>query len=124
MSTHNDIGHLGEQIARDYLIARGYAVFTGNDRSAGAEIDIIAFSGPFIIFAEVKTRNYHPIDPIEVVGTRKRNRICRAADAFIRANNIRHEPRFDIITVALLPGSRPPVISHYPDAFFPAISTL
>ena len=124
MSFHNQIGALGENIAREYLIARGYAIYSGNDRSSGTEIDIIAFKDDTVVFVEVKTRSAGEIDPMEVVDVRKRTRLCRAADRFLRSHEIRHNPRFDIITVSVGNGSSGPVVTHYESAFIPGLTTV
>ena len=120
----NELGALGENVAREYLIARGYAIYSGNDRSTGTEIDIIAFKADTVAFVEVKTRRAGEIDPLEVVDTRKRARLCRAADRFLRSHEIKHNPRFDIITVALGNGSGEPAVTHYEGAFIPALTTV
>lgn len=124
MAEHNKLGAIGESIARYYLVSRGYALYRGNDRSAGAEIDIIAFKDDIVAFVEVKTRTQREIDPMEVVDNRKRSRICRAADMFLRANEIVHNPRFDIITVSMADGPESPEVVHYEDAFIPGLTSV
>lgn len=124
MSFHNQLGKSGERIAREYLVKQGYAIYSGNDRSTGTEIDIIAFKGDTVAFVEVKTRSAGEIDPLEVVDARKRARLCRAAERFLRSHEIRHNPRFDIITVSTGDGGREAAVAHYEGAFIPALTAV
>ncbi len=120
MAQHNDIGKWGEDLARDYLIARGYAIYEQNHRSGHNEIDLIAFKGNTIAFVEVKTRTTNFSDPVDAIDSKKIKRLAREADSFLRAYNIRHEPRFDVITIVGTPDSYN--ISHFPDAILPPLS--
>ena len=99
MADHNDLGLWGEQVAREYLIARGYAVAGENTRYGGVEIDFIAMRDDIICFVEVKTRRTDYVDPLDAVDRRKRARLVRAADAYMRDFAIPLQPQFDIILV-------------------------
>ena len=57
MAQHNDLGKIGEQLAVEYLEAKGYEIVTRNYVFQKAEIDIIAKHDNQIICVEVKTRN-------------------------------------------------------------------
>ncbi len=119
MADHNDLGLWGEQVAREYLIARGYAVAGENTRYGGVEIDFIAMRDDIICFVEVKTRRTDYVDPLEAVDRRKRARLVRAADAYMRDFAIPLQPQFDIILVIGTPEKYR--IEHIPDAFFPGM---
>ncbi|MBD5422733.1 MAG: YraN family protein [Bacteroides sp.] len=121
MAQHNDIGKWGEQLARDYLVSQGYAIFESNLRSGHNELDIIAFRGDTVAFVEVKTRTTSFSDPLEAIDTKKIRRLARAADSFLRAYNIIHEPRFDVITIVGSPDTSH-TLTHYPDAIIPPLS--
>lgn len=121
MAQHNKIGSWGEDIARDYLITKGYAIMEQNMHIGHKEIDIIAIKGDRIVFVEVKTRSTDFVDPADAVDSKKVIRLSKAADRFIQAYNIRHEPQFDIITVIGTPETGH-TLTHYPDAFFPPLS--
>ena len=56
MATHNELGILGEQLALEYLVEKGYKVLEKNWRYLKAEIDIIAQKDNTLIIVEVKTR--------------------------------------------------------------------
>lgn len=121
MARHNIIGFWGETIAKEYLITEGYSILETNKHIGHKEIDIIATKGNRIAFVEVKTRSTPFTDPIEAVDQKKIKKITLAADSFMRAFNIRHEPQFDIITIIGNPESGH-TLTHYPDAFMPPLS--
>ena len=56
MAEHNDLGRLGEQLAHDFLIAKGYQILEQNWSCGHKEIDIIAMDGKELVIVEVKTR--------------------------------------------------------------------
>nr|MBP8067657.1 YraN family protein [Pedobacter sp.] len=57
MARHNDLGKRGEQLARQFLIQRGYEILDENWVFERAEIDLIAYINRIIVFVEVKTRS-------------------------------------------------------------------
>src|SRR5207244_10318401 len=50
------LGRLGESLAAAHLERRGFSVIERNARTRYGEIDLIAFDGRTLVFAEVKTR--------------------------------------------------------------------
>lgn len=120
MAKHNDTGKWGEEIAREYLISKGYAVMERNVHIGHKELDIVAMKVDRIIFVEVKTRSTDFSDPLDSVDDKKIRRIVRAADTFIRSHNIPHEAQFDVIAIIGSPG-RGYTLEHYPDAFRPPL---
>ena len=48
MAKHNDFGKLGEEIAVNYLMEKGYEILERNWRNIHKEIDIIARDGKFL----------------------------------------------------------------------------
>jgi len=50
-------GKIAENLAADYLEDLGYFIRERNYRYQKAEIDIIAFDDPFLVFVEVKSRS-------------------------------------------------------------------
>ncbi|MDE7410634.1 MAG: YraN family protein [Paramuribaculum sp.] len=120
MASHNELGKWGEQIAKEYLITKGYAVMDSNLHIGHKEIDIIATKGTTIAFIEVKTRHDNFIDPAEAIDAKKIRNLTRAADSFIRSNQIRLEPRFDAIIIIGTPTTSY-TLEHIPDAFYPPL---
>ncbi len=123
MAQHNELGAWGERLAREYLLAEGYAIGAENTRYGNVEIDFIAFKDDMVVFVEVKTRSSDFIDPMEAVDRRKRARMVRAADAYLRNNDISLDYRFDVILVIGTPDTTH-TIEHIPDAFLPTLLRL
>lgn len=51
-----NIGNWGEELAKKYLVRRGYQIVADNYRTGRLEIDLIARHNNQLIFIEVKTR--------------------------------------------------------------------
>ncbi len=121
MAKHNDTGAWGEQIACERLVAEGYAIMERNWRMGHLEVDIIAMKDDSIVFAEVKTRTDVADDPLSAVDMRKVRHLAAAADAYLKAFDLHHVPRFDIFGIAGTPEDFR--VEHLPDAFFPPLKT-
>ena len=52
-----EVGKLGEEIARRFLKKRGYHIHETNFRCRGGEIDIVAQQKDYLVFVEVRTRS-------------------------------------------------------------------
>lgn len=115
MARHNETGKWGEDLAADYLAAKGYAIAERNWRAGHYEIDIVAYYGSRIIFVEVKTRSNVEDDPLEAIDRNKALRLVRAAIAYVNTFDIDHEIQFDIIAINGYPDNYR--IEHIPDAF-------
>lgn len=117
MAYHNELGKMGEKIAEDYLLSKGYEIVRKNYFYQKAEIDIIAKHNNMMICVEVKTRNSDFFgDPQDFVTPSKIKLLVKAMDAFIIENNIDLESRFDII--AVLKNKTKEELTHYENAFY------
>lgn len=125
MAKHNTIGAEGEEIAKNYLMQKGYAICATNWRSAPHEIDIVAMDGTELVIVEVKTRTSREFgEPEEFVTPSKIKNIIRAASSYLNSVPHQLDVRFDIISV-LLPkdGISQPEVEHIIDAFIPPLTT-
>jgi putative endonuclease len=52
----HELGRAGESLAAAHLRRCGFAIVARNQRTRHGEIDLIAFDGHTLVFAEVKTR--------------------------------------------------------------------
>lgn len=112
-------GSKGEQIATDFLSAKGYRILQRNYVAFHVEIDLIAFDETTnqIVFTEVKTlRNDFFQQPYEEVNFRKQKNIIKAADTYLRRHDIDKEARFDVVSI-LLKDEAEPEITHIISAF-------
>ena len=116
MAKHNDIGKIGETLAREYLEQQGYLILETNWRVGKLEADIIAYKDDLIVFVEVKTRtDIEYGEPEEFVKYNKRQSYIRLANAYILKNKRTEEARFDIISVVI--KGQQPQIRHIINAF-------
>ncbi len=107
------LGHSAERAALWWLRLKGYRLVTQRFRSTAGEIDLIVRRGRLLAFVEVKARE-DSAAAAEAIGARQRQRILRAAEAFLqqRPELAGLDQRFDAVFVA--PGRRP---RHQPDAW-------
>ena len=123
MEINQEIGKIGEEIAANLLIEKGYAILARNYRIGHLELDIIALKDDTIAFVEVKTRSVnYLVSPQEAVDYRKRNLIVNAADSYMRNFNRTENARLDVITVLHQYG-KVVSVEHIEDAFIPEVRT-
>ena len=116
MRTNQDFGKIGEDLAVELLVKKGYRILDRNWRSGHKEIDIIAMDGETLVAVEVKTRksnNYG--EPDIAVDTTKQRLLIRATDAYVRYHNLDVDVRFDVISIVMTDTSQ--TIEHIEDAF-------
>ena len=119
MSTHNDLGHKGEDMAVEYLQQNGYCILNRNWTNKGRkEIDIIATKDDVVVFVEVKTRRQgSATSPLSAVDSCKQYRICLAADSYMKSMRIDFRYRFDVICIVY--NDKASRVEHIEDAFRP-----
>ena len=117
MADHNELGKIGEQIAANYLLGRGYDILERNFYFDKAEIDIIALKGKILAIVEVKTRNTDLFgNPQDFITKRKIKHLVKAANEFVISNDLDIEVRFDVI--AVLKNESKEQVEHFKDAFY------
>ena len=86
--TNKEIGKYGENLAKDFLIKKGYDIIETNFHySKMAEIDIIAKKNDTIHFVEVKTRTSNSFGtPLEAIDYKKLQSIYHAGLFYIQKN--------------------------------------
>lgn len=112
-----ELGRLGEELARDYLLDAGYTILAHNYRTQLGEIDLIAKENDTIIFVEVRTRSTPSYGtPFESINPIKRERLIRLALQFCAHHCLYSKNlRFDVIGVTF--NHYGPAIEHLPNAF-------
>ena len=118
MADHNELGKIGEEIAAQYLLRKGYKILRRNFFFDKAEIDIIAQKDEnTIVMVEVKTRNSSFFgDPQDFVTKNKIKLLVKAANEYIVSNELHAEVRFDII--AVLKNQKMEQLQHFENAFY------
>ncbi|MBQ3443181.1 MAG: YraN family protein [Selenomonadaceae bacterium] len=114
----NPKGKFGEDVAANFLEAKGYSIVARNFRIRSAEIDIIAKADDVIVFVEVKARsNIRHGLPSEAVTLCKQKKIIEAASIFLQDETFSdYTCRFDVVEV-YLSGGCVEKINHIENAF-------
>ncbi len=121
MAKHQQLGRIGESVARTFLEQKGWQILECNWRWRRAEIDLIAKDGDTLVFVEVKTRSTDLFGQPELAITpRKERLLADAASAYMEQCGHDWAVRFDVISV-VYHSDRPHDIAHFEDAFFPGL---
>ena len=120
MADSHNLGQKGEELAKDYLLKKGYKILHCNWKSGKREIDIIAENKDYIVFVEVKTRtdDYY-MHPRHAVTSEKQKSIIYTAESYLERYNINKESRFDIISI--ISNGTSVEVEHIEDAFYPTL---
>ena len=126
MAEHNDLGKWGEQYVEAFLRRKGYIILERDWRHGRSlcDIDLICKTADetTIVFVEVKTRTTSDAAlPEDAVTLSKMKRIGRAADNYVKLNDITEDLRFDIVALIGKNESDDVRINHIEDAFNPLI---
>jgi putative endonuclease len=117
MAEHNELGKIGEELAVDFLIEKGYEILETNWMFQKAEVDIIAQKENILVVVEVKTRS--SVDyglPQDFVKPKKIKLLVKAINEYVITNDLDVEVRFDII--AIHAKEKQFEIEHLEDAFY------
>jgi putative endonuclease len=122
------LGRRGEELAAAHLAQLGFRILERNARTRHGEIDVIAFDGQTLVFAEVKTRRLgrssSQLDPeqrpLAALRPRQRARLRRLAGAWLHEQRRRPTARmirFDAIGVVLDSGGALLALEHIEGAW-------
>jgi putative endonuclease len=116
------LGSLGERLAADHLLRRGFQIVERNYRTRWGELDIIAFDGSTLAFCEVKTRRATAggRTAFESIRERKQFRIRKMAAGWLAERDDRpfaRIVRFDAIAVTFDRTDQLVSVEHLEGAF-------
>jgi putative endonuclease len=116
------LGQLGEQLAAEHLLRRGFEIVERNYRTRWGELDIVAFDGRTLAFCEVKTRqsNGDRHRTFDALHATKRSQVRKMAGRWLIERSDRphaDELRFDAIGVTFTRDGRLVAIEHLEGAF-------
>jgi len=109
------IGGLGEDIAAEYLMRKGFTVISRNVSGKGYEIDIICRKNESVHFVEVKSVSYETIDilkntvlhetwqPEDLVHRHKLRNIKRGIESWIIKHSYTGNVQIDVLVVRFVP---------------------
>lgn len=113
-------GRWGEQIAAEYLKKKKYRIVGLNYSARIGEIDLIATTREYIVFAEVKLRKSSEYgEAREYVTYSKQQKLIKTASLYLAKNPTPLQPRFDVIEIYAPEGEKTknPRIVHIENAF-------
>ena len=110
MSQHNDVGKIGEDLARVYLEKLGWRILEQNYKTKYAEIDLVAekpanFLGvgkPTLIFVEVRTKvgeNFGT--PEDTINKQKLWKVLQNSLSYSAFKNWQGSSRIDAVCIVL-----------------------
>lgn len=114
------LGRRGEDLALQYLEARGLRLLERNYRCKGGEIDLVMLDGTTLALIEVRSRSSSDFGGAAAsVGTRKQRRFIVAARHLMltRPQMRKLAARFDVVAVDRAEGSGEVVVTWVRDAF-------
>ncbi|HTB62011.1 MAG TPA: YraN family protein [Opitutales bacterium] len=107
-------GQLGEDAAAQFARARGWKIVARNWRHGRDELDLVAWDGEVLVFAEVRARRASAlVSGYHSVTVRKKQALARAIHAYRRG--MAQPPahfRFDIVEVKVSDGVVGEVLFH------------
>lgn len=113
-----EIGKLGEKVASDYLIKKGYKILERNFQTRFGEIDLIAAKGEKLIFVEVKLKiNEDFGTPEEMISLAKISQVEKMANYYVLKNPkiAQKYPIFEIDAICLVLDEEKQIkrLNHY-----------
>ena len=98
-----ETGVLGEKLAADFLVRRGYTIIEKNFRCREGEVDIICRKAEYVVFVEVRTKHGRGFGPPEesVTETKKQHLRSIAARYLESHAGLPADLRIDFVAVEL-----------------------
>lgn len=95
------LGKIGEDVATQYLIKKGYEIIERNFYCKQGEIDIIAKNKKELVFIEVKTRTNQTYGrPIDAITSYKQKHLIKSIEYYLFKHKLENVPiRIDAIEV-------------------------
>jgi putative endonuclease len=117
MENNREKGNLGEDIAVDYLLNKGFEIVKRNFHYGKiGEIDIVAKDKNCMVFVEVKARNSFKYGTgLDAITPSKQRQMVVVAKGYIQINKVQNiDLRFDVISIDM--SAKPPQVIHIENA--------
>ncbi len=115
---NQSLGQMGEVLACQYLLGKGYMILDKNFRNKLGEIDLVAKDGKTICFIEIKTRRSSEYgEPFLAVNSTKQHKMVQLALSYLKYKFRSTEvlSRFDVISIHF--KQEEPILNHLVNAF-------
>ena len=104
MAEHNEIGKIGENLAKTFLMKQGFSILDRNYRIPQGEIDLVAKKDKILHFIEVKSikvRNCHEIESLTIrpednMTFSKWSKFVLTVQSYLKHKNVPHETRYQV----------------------------
>jgi putative endonuclease len=104
MAEHNEIGKIGENLAKTFLMKQGFSIVEQNYRILQGEIDIIAKKDNILRFIEVKSIKVRGFDTLEKLIVRpednltfsKWSKILTTIQVYLKHRDVSHETKYQV----------------------------
>ncbi len=96
------VGLIGEQQARNYLVQKGLRFITSNYSCRWGEVDLIMADKQHLVFVEVRARMSPDFGgALESITAQKRKKIIKTASHYMTVKKLyhSHSARFDVICI-------------------------
>ena len=111
MARHLEIGRIGEDLAADWLVRRGFTILHRNWRHGRYEVDLIAGHMDVLHFIEVKTRRTSAYGhPEESVSRKKIEHMLQGAAAWLYRWPVYRRIQYDVLAITLNRGQDPDIV--------------
>ena len=119
-----EIGSIGEQVACEFLVKRGFTIVSRNQRNRYGEVDIVCRKDGRHHFVEVKStastgtisRETSFFRPEEHVTREKLSNMERSALAYLSENGIDEDFQIDLVAVVLNPETKTAQVRYIENA--------
>ena len=116
MAEHNEIGKIGENITKTFLMKHGFKVVTSNYRTRFGEIDIIAQKDNRLRFVEVKSIKVRSFDYLDTLHVKPEDNLTKdkwahlviSVETYLRHKSVPRETpwQLDLACVYVNPETR------------------
>ena len=114
MSLHNEVGKIGEDLAREFLEGKGYKIIEQNYKTKYSEIDLVAQNGKDLVFVEVRTKigeNFGT--PEDTLNNKKLSKVRFNALSYVAFKKWQGPIKIDAICIVLKPDFEVERLNHY-----------
>ena len=119
MTYQQHIGKIGEDIAANYLLEKGYQVLDQNFNARYGEIDLVALDVGCVVFVEVKTRTTAAFgNPEDSITPAKLEKLENAALLWLQAHpEAPDDWRMDVIAILIDHHNNEKELKHFLNAY-------
>ena len=109
MAEHNEIGKIGEQITKTFLMKHGFSILDTNYRTKLGEIDIIAKKDNVLRFVEVKSVKVRDLSQLDNLSVRPEDNLTKdkwlkivvSVEIYLQHKNIEIETKYQEVLLQL-----------------------